>query len=823
MKKNRIHLALLLLLTAGCIAAQTFVPLTTTGYSLDGVAENTTAISTTGGALDASDFVLYSQFYGTLYGGGATGLPNNGTIASGTRTYQLQPYTGFNTVRLFAGGQDSINVLNPQPYPVISLLGFGTQGAATASITLRFTDNTTQVFTPLTMDDWFGTSPAVYSGFDRALRTTGAPALVGALGNPKFFAFDLGIACANQGKAVKSIKIKNNSASSQICVMAVSGGLPSYSISSTPASLCSGATGTLSAVGLTSYTWLPVNNFTGSTSSSVVVTPNTSTTYTLIGTSSGCPAYATTTIVVSNGSPVLAFSGSTPTVCLGAAATISASGALNYTLSNALANNVPFTPTASAVYTVTGANGCGVNTQTYAVAVSPLIVSASTATPNVCSGAAVTLSASGAATYTWLPVNLQVGNAVVNPTVTTTYTLLGKIGGCNGATTLALAVKPNPTLTISPASAAICQGDSILLTGSGNAITYTWSPGGQNSTSIYARPNQLTLYTISGTNSVNCISNAQQAVFVNPNPTIYVSSINPTVCIGGPATVIATGATTYSWNQISGTATQILNPLATAVYTVMGALSTGCFGTATVLLSVYIPTLSITANTSICPGGSLVLSAGAASNYSWTNGLPPQQFVQITPLATTIYSVNALVYGPGQITCPASNSVQVTVNSNPVVTISSNRSSTVVCSGEPLRLTGSGALTYLWSTGVSTSSILVNPTTTRTYSLTGTDANGCESTVQYSVKVIICTGIGELSEHPSLKLYPNPSSGRLLIKADKASEIAIYSMSGQLVLQLSLDAKTNFEEQIQDLAEGIYSVKQSTEDGLFQQKLIIQK
>jgi hypothetical protein len=48
-------------------------------------------------------------------------------------------------------------------------------------------------------------------------------------------------------------------------------------------------------------------------------------------------------------------------------------------------------------------------------------------------------------------------------------------------------------------------------------------------------------------------------------------------------------------------------------------------------------------------------------------------------------------------------------------------------------------------------------------------------------------------------------------------------MSGQLVLQLSLDAKTNFEEQIQDLAEGIYSVRQSTEDGLFQQKLIIQK
>ena len=37
--------------------SQNYVPIATTGYKLDGVAENTTAISTTGGALDASDFI----------------------------------------------------------------------------------------------------------------------------------------------------------------------------------------------------------------------------------------------------------------------------------------------------------------------------------------------------------------------------------------------------------------------------------------------------------------------------------------------------------------------------------------------------------------------------------------------------------------------------------------------------------------------------------------------------------------------------------------------------------------------------------------------
>lgn len=823
MKKiTRTFLALLLLGVCG-LSAQTFIPLASNGYSLDGVAENTTAIATTGGALDASDFVLYSQFYGTLFSTSATGLPNNGTIVSGTRTYQLQSYTGFNTVRLFAGGQDSINLLNPQPYPVISLLGFGTQGVATASITLRFTDNTTQVFTPITMDDWFDTSPSVFSGFDRALRTTGVPALVGSAGNPKFFAFDLNIACANQGKAVKSIKIRNNSTNSaQICVMAVSGGLPSYSIAATPAALCSGATTTLSASGLTSFTWQPVNNFPGATTSSVIVTPTVTTTFTLLGDNNGCPAYAATTVVVSAGAPVLSFSGSTPSVCLGAAATISASGALTYTLSSPAPNGVAFTPSISAVYTVTGANGCGINTQTFGVVVAPLPVAAATATSNVCSGAAVTLSASGAATYTWLPGNLLTVNAIVNPTANTTYTVLGKSGGCNGTATLSLAVKPIPTLTISPANAAICQGDSILLTGSGNAITYSWSPGGQNSLSIYAKPSQLTLYTFSGTNSVNCTASAQQAVFVNPNPVVNASAVNPTVCSGGSSTLNATGATTYSWNQMSGGATQIVNPLSSSVYTITGGLSTGCVGTATVLISVYVPTLSITSNTSICPGGSVVLTAGAASNYTWNNGLPGQQFVQVSPAATTLYSVSALVQGPSQIKCPASNSVQVSVYASPSISISSNRSGTTICNGESVRLTGNGGLSYLWSTGVSTASILVNPNTTRTYSVTGTDANGCQSTAQYTVKVIACTGIAEKEGSMQFSFYPNPSSGLVHFKTEKETEVTLYTVNGQVLEQFQLNKANDFEVRLQQLPEGIYFLSARSGNEIHQSKLVIQ-
>src|SRR4051812_24345066 len=94
---------------SGKTIAQTYLPVATVGYSLDGVAENTTAIATTGGAMDNSDFALYSQYYGTLYSGNTVGLPNNGTIVNGTRTYQLQSYTGFNVMHIFAAGIDTLN------------------------------------------------------------------------------------------------------------------------------------------------------------------------------------------------------------------------------------------------------------------------------------------------------------------------------------------------------------------------------------------------------------------------------------------------------------------------------------------------------------------------------------------------------------------------------------------------------------------------------------------------------------------------------------------------------------------------------------------
>lgn len=827
MKKHLLASLLFLLMLVSATKAQTFLPIATTGYSLDGVAENTTAVSSTGGALDASDFIIYSQYYGTLFTPSGVGIPNNGLIASGTRTYQLQPYNGFNVMHLLAGAKDTLNFVNPQPFNTISLLGFGTQGTATASITVRFTDNTTQVFTPVSMDDWFATVPSVYNGFDRASRTSGTPAYVGTGGNPRMFGYDLAILCANQGKPIKRVIIQNNSTSAHICVFAVAGNLPSYSVTASPPVLCAGGSATLSAVGLTTYSWQPVGTFLGSNATSVVVTPGTTTSYTLLGDNGGCPAYASTTLTVSGGLPVLSFTGSTPTVCLGAAATISASGALSYTLSSPAANGTAFTPSSTAVYTITGTNGCGSNTQTYTVSVSPLVVSASTPTLLVCSGFPATLSAGGAATYTWLPGNGSQANYIVVPTANTTYTVLGQSGNCFGSNTLALTTKPVPTISITAANTSICYGDAVTLNVSGNALTYTWTPGNQTGTSITVSPTLLTLYSVVGTNSVNCTSTVQQAIFVNPVPVLGVTALNPTVCANGASTLVANGANSYTWNPSGNTATTIVNPLTTSVYTVSGSYTTGCTSSNTVLVNVFTPTIAISNSSSICVGAAVTLSAGTAVTYTWNNGLPGQMFVNVTPTLTTVYSLSASVLGATGVKCTATNSVMVTVNPSPSLSISSNRTNSTICVGETILLTGSGAGsagTYSWSSGASTATINVSPASTRTYVVTGTDNKGCSNSTQYVVKVNACTGLDAFSHGAAgISVYPNPSNGNIQIKSQTDVELILRNELGQDLRSFQLNESNDHQLMVVDLAAGIYFISTQTNDVSFTQKILVTK
>ena len=73
----------------------------------------------------------------------------------------------------------------------------------------------------------------------------------------------------------------------------------------------------------------------------------------------------------------------------------------------------------------------------------------------------------------------------------------------------------------------------------------------------------------------------------------------------------------------------------------------------------------------------------------------------------------------------------VTVNRLPTVDAGSDQT---VCFGDDVTLSGSGASTYSWDNGITDNTAFTASTTT-TYTVTGTDANGCQNTDQVTVTV----------------------------------------------------------------------------------------
>ena len=104
---------------------------------------------------------------------------------------------------------------------------------------------------------------------------------------------------------------------------------------------------------------------------------------------------------------------------------------------------------------------------------------------------------------------------------------------------------------------------------------------------------------------------------------------------------------------------------------------------------------------------------------------------------------------------------------------------TEILLGESTTLTATGAESYLWSTGETTASITVSPTEDAVYSVVGTNGIDCTSEATVSVTVIIEDAIGE--NYDNLKIYPNPTDGKVYIECENIKNVKIVSITGQIV------------------------------------------
>jgi hypothetical protein len=473
--------------------------------------------------------------------------------------------------------------------------------------------------------------------------------------------------------------------------------------------LCSSPTTTLTASGANTYSWS-----TGATTASIAVSPTATTVYTVTGTSiSGCKNSATSTVTVNQSLPIT-IAGS-QTICSGQTTTLTATGATGYNWSTtATTASIAVSPTATTVYTVTGTNpgGCS-GTGTATVTVNSNLSLSISGTQTVCSNQATTLTATGATSYTW-NTGVTTASISVNPSVTTIYTVNGVSGACRGTATATVAVNAAPALSVSGVL-AICSTPTTALTATG-ASTYTWSTGATTA-SVVVSPTTTTVYTLSGTNPNGCQSSITTTVTVDQNLSLVVGGIK-TICAGNSTTLTASGANSYTWSTGPHGASITVSPTSTAIYSLTASSSAGCVGSLMDTVTVIpLPAISISGNQNLCPGQTTVLTASGANTYAWSTGANSSS-VTVSPSGTTVYTVT----GTNVSGCKTSSTVTVTLNAGPTVSLSGSQT---ICFGQSTTLTASGASSYTWSTGATTSSITVSPSATKTYTVTGTSSAGC--------------------------------------------------------------------------------------------------
>jgi gliding motility-associated-like protein len=357
-------------------------------------------------------------------------------------------------------------------------------------------------------------------------------------------------------------------------------------------------------------------------------------------------------------------------------------------------------------------------------------------------------------TYTWSPNSSSL--SMVSGLLAGTYTVIAadQISPCTVTQTFQITNPPILSASITVSSASACVGNSISLTGNGSGGTppysFLWSNGsngvstliGSNISGTY----QSTLYV---TDANGCANSSTVQLTFSTGPILNVSTT--TICAGSEATLIVTGASSYTWmpgNETGPTFTA--SPQSTKVYTVTASLAGCIMNNAITTTITVVPdpslTISLSSNT-LCfqsfngSSNSITLTASGANTYSILTsnylvgsfgGNASVVLSPNPPFGNTVTIVTTTIYGSNGF-CTVSSPLNFTIIPNP--TIGLNSYSPVICAGQTFTYKSNGAGNYMWNTGTPglnsyTSPVTVCSASTRcTYSVIG-ESLGCFSPIQ---------------------------------------------------------------------------------------------
>ncbi len=315
----------------------------------------------------------------------------------------------------------------------------------------------------------------------------------------------------------------------------------------------------------------------------------------------------------------------------------------------------------------------------------------------------------------------------------------------------------------------------------------------------------ITPFEVSGTNPCSSLSISQSS-----SPATCTSS-------NGSATCQATGGTApYSYVWSNGQLTSTASSLYPGSYNLSVTDNNGCIISDIVGVGMdnsNAPVNTFVSTNVLCNGdqtGSItttVSGGNPAYTYSWSNGLSTQNISNLSSgqyLCEINDALGCFSYALATITEPSEITTSIS-SVDPSGSGLSDGSITINVTG------GTSPYTYSWSNGATSANL--NGLATGTYSVTVTDANGCEmsESVELSGTVSIDNPISNIS------IYPNPVKNLLNIEGDFQS-VEIYDIFGKLVLSTARNTINTT-----DLADGIYIVNVNTSDVIITKRITVSK
>lgn len=277
-----------------------------------------------------------------------------------------------------------------------------------------------------------------------------------------------------------------------------------------------------------------------------------------------------------------------------------------YNISNTTISNPLVSPDVRTKYyvTLTLAPGC-FNTDSVIVDVKDFVTLLPFKDTTICRGDPVTLRpVSDGLYYSWSPPNLfadpKIKNATATPTqATTTFTVISSIGKCNTTDSVTVFTVPYPVVNAGR-DTSICFRDTALLSATGDASSWLWSPARlltyPTRTITDAFPLNSTNFILRGMDTLGCPKPSFDTVLVTVIPPVPAFAGNDTaVVVGQPLQLLGRGATFYEWSPPRFlNATNIVNPVALFdgsverfSYAMKATTPEGCVGYDTINIRIF--------------------------------------------------------------------------------------------------------------------------------------------------------------------------------------------------------------------------------------------